>query len=430
MKTIRIGAADLNGQARGKRLPDSYAEKLASGSVRMPLSALNVDIAGADIANSPLVFDSGDADGILMPTGRGPIAMPWLATPSELHPMWMFTSLDTPFAGDPRHALARALERYKARGWSVLAATELEFYLVDAEGRTPAAPGRHAPMVREDVLSLAQLDAFDGFFTDLYDGAAAMDLPAQAAIAESGISQFEVNLNHQDAMRAADDTWLFKMLVKGIARKHGLIATFMAKPFADQAGSGMHVHFSVVDDKGTNLFDNGERSGTPMLAHAIAGCLDAMPASTLIFAPHGISFDRFVDLAHAPTSVAWGFENRTAAIRIPGGPSAARRIEHRVAGGDINPYLLLAVILGAAMNGIDDQSEPPAEVVGNAYNADLPQLASDWQSAIAEFRDSEPIQRIFDPLLIQNLILTKQQEIERFSALNPQQRLPYYLETV
>ena len=362
LHTFRVAACDLNGQMRGKRVPPSYADKLTKGAVRMPLSALNVDLWGADIKGSPLVFESGDADGVLRPTERGPVPMPWLGTPTALVPMCLYDDEGTPFAGDPRHALTAVLNRYAERGWSIIAATELEFTLLDASGVAPRPPlnpltGRR--LQDEAVLSMAELDAFDAFFTDLYDGCAAMGIPAQVAISESGIGQFEINLNHQGALRCADDTWLFKILTRGLARKHGFTATFMAKPYPEDVGNGMHVHFSVLDAEGRNVFDNGEADGTEVLRAAIAGCLAAMPGSTLIFAPHGNSYMRFVPSAHAPTGASWAYENRTAALRIPGGASAARRIEHRVAGGDINPYLMLAAVFGAALVGIKDSMRPP-----------------------------------------------------------------------
>ncbi|MDP4990506.1 MAG: glutamine synthetase, partial [Marivita lacus] len=130
--------------------------------------------------------------------------------------------------------------------------------------------------------------------------------------------------------------------------RHGFAASFMAKPYPDYSGSGMHTHFSVLDEQGNNVFDDGGPRGTDMLHHAIAGCLNGMYDSTLLFAPHWNSFDRLVPGAHAPTGIAWAYENRTAAIRVPSGSASARRIEHRVAGGDVNPYLTLAAILGAA----------------------------------------------------------------------------------
>lgn len=434
LKTIRIAACDVNGQMRGKRMPSSQVAKLADGAARLPLSALNVDIWGRDIDNSPLVFETGDADGILKPTGRGPVAMPWLDTPSALVPMMMETEDGAPFLGDPRQVLTKVLQGYAARGWQVMAATEMEFNLVDDSGAQigpPAHPHTGRKLAQQSVLSVEELDAFDAFFTDLYAGAEEMGIPAQSAISEAGLGQFEINLNHQDALRAADDAWLFKALVKGLARKHGMAATFMAKPYAEDAGNGMHVHFSVVDAEGNNVFDDGSDTGSELLHQAVAGCLAAMPASTLVFAPHGNSFARLVPGAHAPTGAAWAYENRTAAIRIPGGNPKARRIEHRTAGGDINPYLMLSIVLGAALMGIEDKMQPPAASSGNIYaQSDLPQLAPDWETAITRFEESPLIARILPQMMIRNLAMTKRQELHHFATLPAEQHWLSWLEAV
>jgi len=430
--TFRVAACDLNGQMRGKRVPASYADKLGKGAVRMPLSALNVDIFGADIDGSPLVFETGDADGILRPTGRGPVPMPWLEGAPPLVPMTMHAEDGTAFDGDPRHALENTLKRYAEHDWNVVAATELEFTLVDDASEVLAPvkdPRTGRPLETPDILSVAQLDAFDEFLNALYDGCTAMGIAAQTATCESGIGQFEVTLHHQDALRAADDTWLFKALIKGLARNHGFAATFMAKPFADDAANGLHLHFSVLDEAGHNIFDNGGDDGSDTLRAAVAGCLAAMPDSTLIFAPHAGSYARLVPGAHAPTGAGWAYENRTAALRIPGGPPAARRIEHRVAGGDINPYLTFAAILGAALLGIEDDMTPPAPITGNAYDHDLPQMAADWSTAIDRFEASPLMPRILPPGLIRNLVMTKRQELHLMADYPEDSRWRVYLDT-
>ncbi|WP_297767873.1 glutamine synthetase family protein [uncultured Roseovarius sp.] len=432
-QTFRVAACDLNGRMRGKRLPASHADKLSSGSVRMPLSSLNLDILGADIENSPLVFETGDIDGLLLPTDRGAVPLPWLDEPQGLVPMVMHHEDGSPFSGDPRHALAAVLDRYASRGWEVFAATELEFTLVDPNNKTLKTvrdPRSGRRMKAPGILSLGQMDSFDGFLSALYSAGAEMGIPVETAISEAGIGQFELTLHHQSAMRAADDTWLFKTMIKGIARKHGFVATFMAKPFADDTGNGMHMHFSVLDRDGHNVFDDGTDKGTDTLRSAVAGCLAAMPPSTLIFAPHANSYARLVPGAHAPTGAGWGYENRTAAVRIPGGPNAARRIEHRVAGGDINPYLSSAAILGAAITGIEDSMTPPAPITGNAYEADLPQLAPDWATAIDRFEHDPMIARIFHPDLIRNLVMTKRQELAHMAAIPDDEHWKTYLETV
>jgi glutamine synthetase len=434
VRTIRVAAADLNGQARGKRVPTRFADKVVEDGTRFPMSVLNLDIWGEDIENSPLVFDSGDADGVLRPTERGFMPMPWLAAPTALLPLWMYDDDGRPYDGDPRHALRAVVECYKAIGLTPVVAMEMEFFLIDDSGRDlriPVSPRSGKRRKGAETLSIRALDAFDSFFTDLYDACEEMDIPADTAISEAGLGQFEINLMHcDDALRAADDAWLFKMLVKGLARSHGFAASFMAKPYEDYAGSGLHTHFSLIDEDGKNVFDDGGDKGTPMLHHAIAGCLRAMHDSTLIFAPHWNSYDRMVPGAHAPTGISWAYENRTAAIRVPSGSHKARRLEHRVAGGDVNPYLLLTAILGAALTGIEDQLAPPAPITGNAYALDIPHIPDKWGTAIDAFEGSEHIKRIFAPEMIRNIVLTKRQELHYMDELTPEERVEIYLDTV
>ncbi|MEM9434777.1 MAG: glutamine synthetase family protein [Pseudomonadota bacterium] len=434
IRSLRVVAPDLNGQARGKRIPVHLAEKTWTDGARMPLSALNVDIWGNDIEQSPLVFESGDKDGLLRPTDRGCVPMPWLSTPAALMPMWMFTDDGVPFSGDPRHALRVVLDRYASHNWHPVVGTEMEFYLIDDSADQlrppvpPRAPKRH---MGGEILSLRALDAFDTFFSELYEACDVMAIPVEAAISESGHGQFEVNLSHTtDALRAADDAWLFKLLAHGLARKHGFAASFMAKPYAAHAGNGLHTHFSVLDSHGQNIFDDGGPRGTDLLRHAIAGCLDAMPASTLIFAPHGSSYARFEPGSHAPTGVAWGYDNRTTALRVPASPPSARRIEHRVAGGDTNPYLMLAVVLGAALLGIEAVRAAPDPLTGNAYAYDLAELPNSWTDAVVEFENSSILAQILSPDLIRNFLMTKKQEMQYYPTLTPGERIDLYLETV
>lgn len=434
VRTIRVAAADLNGQARGKRVPTRFADKVVEEGTRFPMSVLNLDIWGEDIEDSPLVFDSGDADGVLRPTERGFMPMPWLSAPTALLPLWMYRDDGRPYEGDPRHALRNIVDRFKEIGLTPVVAMEMEFFLIDDSGRDlriPASPRSGKRRKGAETLSIRALDAFDSFFTDLYDACEEMDIPADTAISEAGLGQFEINLMHcDDALRAADDAWLFKMLVKGLARSHGFAASFMAKPYDDYAGSGLHTHFSLIDKDGNNVFDDGGPKGTAMLHHAIAGCLRAMHDSTLIFAPHWNSYDRMVPGAHAPTGISWAYENRTAAIRVPSGSPKARRLEHRVAGGDVNPYLLMTAILGAALTGIEDQLTPPDPITGNAYALDLPHIPDKWGAAIDAFDSSEVIKRIFSPEMIRNLVLTKRQELHYMDELTPEERVEIYLDTV
>ncbi|WP_116132231.1 glutamine synthetase family protein [Tropicimonas sp. IMCC34043] len=434
VRAIRVAAADLNGQPRGKRVPVRFADKLIEDGTRFPMSVLNLDIWGEDIDNSPLVLASGDRDGVLQATERGFLPMPWLDTPTGLLPIWMFHEDGRPYGGDPRHALANVVARYADRGLTPVVAVELEFFLIDDSGRqlrVPASPNTGKRRTMGEILSLRALDVFDKFFTELYDACEAMDIPADTAISEAGIGQFEINLMHQeDALRAADDAWLFKMLVKGLARRHGFAASFMAKPYEDYAGSGLHMHFSVLDKNGSNIFDDGGEQGSNLLLHAIAGCMNAMSGCTLVFAPHANSYDRMVPGAHAPTGICWAYENRTTAVRIPSGNHKARRIEHRLSGGDVNPYLTIAAVLGAALNGIEDGQMPPDPITGNAYMLDLPTIPTDWKSAIDTFEACPETARIFAPELIRNYVMTKRQELMYMAETSKEDQTNLYIDTV
>ncbi len=424
--SLRVAVADLNAMARAKRLPLDALEKVWSEGIRMPLSAGNLDIWGADIEDSPLLFESGDADGVVLPTGRPPLPMSWLARPAALIHGWFFEESGTgalrPFAGDGRQALLRVLDRFRARGWHPVIGSEMEFHLLahGAEPPEPAlSPSTGRPFRSSEILSLRELDAVDPFLSALYDSLAAMDVPAGAAIAESGTGQFEIDITHQpDALKAADDIWAFRLAAKGIAAQHGMTATFMAKPWPDQPGNGLHFHVSVIDEAGRNIFDDGSAEGSPLLRAAIAGILAALPDLALVFFPHRNSWRRMQEGSHAPTRATWGRENRTAAIRIPGGPAAARRLEFRVAGGDVNPWLALAALLGAMLAGIESGATPPPPVSGNAYAAtEAPLLPRDWKGAIDRFATSPHVAGIFAPELIDGYVRCKRQERARFEKL-------------
>ena len=413
------GICDLNGIMRGKRVPRALADKVFNGSLRMPLSNTYLDIWGEEIANSPMILETGDADGICDWTGREPIIMSWLERPAALVPLWMKNGTGEPHLGDPRQVLASVVARYTAKGYRPVVATELEFYLYDRSSPTPKPPKMPItgkPLSSDSIYNLSELQQFDGFLNDVYDACEQQNIPTDAAIAENGPGQFEINLIHcDDALKAADDAILFKEIVRGIALKHGLGATFMAKPYGDRAGNGMHVHFSLIDENDNNLFDDGTEAGSEMMMNAVAGMLEAMPDQTLIFAPHANSYRRLRKGSYAPTFAAWGYENRTTAIRIPGGSSNARRIEHRVAGGDSNPYLVLAAILSAALEGIENKLQPTPPIVGEAYLKDLPPLAASWADAVEKFEESALIARQLSPLLQGQMVECKRQEMEVFA---------------
>ncbi len=420
---IRAAVCDLNGIWRGKLMPAARLEKVLGGALRMPFSVPAIDVFGEDVADSPLVFASGDADALCLPTGRGALPELWQSGAAQFVPVVMAGEDGTPSAIDPRQILAMVAGKLAALGLTPVMALEMEFYLVK--------PGPTPPQAGAQMLAIDNIDDHSAFFEAVYAACGAYGIPADAAISEGGAGQFEINLLHgPDPLVAADNAAFFKRIVKGVARAQGLAASFMPKPYADKPGSGLHVHFSLLDETGRNVFDDGSETGSETLRHCVNGLLALMPESTLVFAPHLNSYRRLMPDSHAPTGIGWGYENRTSAIRIPGGSPGARRIEHRVAGADSNPYLLLAVLLAGVLEGLAHKAAPPAATEGNAYEAGLPQLPADWAAAIKAFEAGEALERHLGRQFCDIFAAMKRQELSRFAQRVSDFELATYLTSV
>lgn len=323
----------------------------------------------------------------------------------------------SPYYADARQLLAEVLRRYSELGLRPVVATEIEFYLMD-EKTSPQGHGMYdiVPPAFDNIYSIAELAEASDVLDEIYALAAGCDIPVEAATAEGAPRQFEFNLLHQDdALKAADDAVLFRQIIRNVARRHGYLTSFMAKPFREHAGSGMHVHFSIIDGAGRNIFDDGTPQGADALRHAVGGLIDSMAEMTLAFAPHLNSYRRLCPGSMAPTKIAWGYENRTSALRIPAGAPVARRIEHRVAGADANPYVVLAAILGGALDGLQRKAAPPAPVTGNSHEADLSDLARDWREALDLFEGSERVRSILHPEFVEAFAACKRQEQQVFA---------------
>jgi len=427
---------DLNGVFRGKRLPVSQVKKLVKNGFRMPLSSVNVDIWGRDIENSPLVFESGDSDGKCFWTGRSPIVMTWDDSRSAMLPMSFYTEKGKAFAGDPRNALQAIVSRFDDLKLRPVIAFELEFYLADpkAHDGNLVNPLSGAVKVHDGVLSIDEINDFSAFLNEIYDSCKINGVSVDAVISESGFCQFEVNMKHSDdVLKAADDAVFFKYIVRSIARRHGIAATFMAKPFDDRPGNGMHAHFSILDENSHNIFDDGSDRGAPVMRHCVGGVMANMKQSMILFAPHLNSYRRMAPGQHAPTSILWGYENRTASVRIPGGASTDRRIEHRVAGADTNPYLVTMAILGAAMHGMTESIEPDEPVDGNCYDVIVDAdrtLPDSWDEAIKLFEDGDRIGGCFTEKMRDMIVRMKKQESAVFAKKITPFEYQSYLEQV
>ncbi len=415
--------ADLNGVLRGKRMPAKDALKLFKNGLRLPRSLVGVDIWGNDVMANGLVMETGDVDGLCFPVGAGMLPSPWAATPTAQILMMMGDEDGGPFLADPRHLLIEMKNRLAARGLFPVAAMELEFYLLSRETNdlgiplTPAlgATGRRIDDAR--MYAMTELDSYSPFFDDLYAACETQNIPLGAAIVEGGAGQFEVNLMHQnDAVLAADLGILFRRAVKGVADKHNLLASFMAKPFGDRAGNGLHVHMSMLDGKGENVFTGADEKGSMILHQAVAGLIEATPEAMIFLAPHLNSYRRFQDSSHAPTCLAWGYENRTASIRIPNDSAANRRFEFRIAGADANPYLVMAALLGGVLHGVENKLTPPPPTEGNAYESGAPRVPTSWREALAAFSDGNILAPMFGELFTHVFTELKLQEISTANA--------------
>lgn len=413
LKFVDAFLIDLNGVERGKRLPASDAAKIEKSGLRFPRSLIGVDIWGNDVFDNGLVVDTGDGDGLceLLPPGVMPA--PWAASPTVQAQVMMREANGAAFHADPRQILVNARERAAALGFTPVAAVELEFYLLSREfdelGRPlPPKSALSGKRVRDGrVYAMAELDAYAAFLGDLYEACDAQQLPLDAAVIEAGPSQFEVNLKHQpDIVVAADHAVWLRRAIRGVAARHGLVASFMAKPFGDLPGSGLHAHMSFLDRKGANAF---ERSAT--LDQAIAGLIATMQEGMILFAPHLNSWRRFQEASHAPTRATWGRENRTASLRIPADGGVNTRFEHRVAGADANPYLVLAGILSGALHGLQGKLAPPPPLNGNAYVSEAPRLNIGWRAALDAFTQGEALSGAFGPLFLQVYSALKRQEM-------------------
>jgi len=305
------------------------------------------------------------------------------------------------FSANPREVLKNVVQRFTDKGLTPVVAVELEFYLLDSEltvdGR-PQTSINPATGVRNNttqVYYMQDLNDYQEFTDAVADACRAQQIPADTAVAEYAPGQFEINLKHRDdAVAACDDATLLKRAIKSIAEQQDMLASFMAKPFVDQAGSGTHIHVSLLDRDGNNIFACTKENPAPVLKHAIAGLQQVSKDLMLMFAPHANSYRRFVLNAFVPLNDCWGFNNRTVAMRIPHSDEKNIRIEHRIAGADANPYLVTAAVLAGILHGLDAKGDPGPAIVGNAYEQ-TEQRQLFWRDTINDFMASSFVAEAF-----------------------------------
>ncbi|THD74675.1 glutamine synthetase [Thalassobius vesicularis] len=439
VQAVDIVLHDSNGIGRGKIIRRHELLSLYQSGRHMPISILGLDICGEDVDETGLIWDQGDGDLRAWPI-PGTLKLLHNTRPQRAEVLLSLYELDgTPMTSDPRHALKRQADALAEQGLFPAAAFELEFFLLsnDRDGNGQIQPARAAldgrASTKTEVYSVDHLHGMLPLFTDIYAGAEAAGIKAETMISEYAPGQYELTLHYRkDVLAAADDLMRLKRIVRAQARAHGMTACFMAKPFADYAGSGMHFHVSLLDHAGANIFvEDTPGTFAPPLLHALGGLRATMPESMLIFAPHLNSWRRFANRSYAPISTSWGVNNRSVALRVPEGAPAARRIEHRPAGVDANPYLVAATILAGIRHGLQHRLDPGEPVTGNGYDAPEPAaIPRDWASAIDAARASDFLKSALGEDMHRTFTAVKSAEYDRVARTISEVDYDLYLHTV
>ena len=439
VEAVDIVLTDANGIGRGKIVRRHELMGIYTHGRHLPISILGLDICGEDVHETGLIWDQGDGDLRAWPV-PGSLKRLHGTSPARAEVLLSMYTLDgQPMTSDPRHALARQVAAMEAEGLFPAAAFELEFFLLanDRDGNGAVQPARAVldgrPSTKTEVYSVDHLHGMEPLFSDIYAAAKAMGIQAETVISEYAPGQYELTLHYRtNVMQAADDLVRLKRIVRLQARRHGVTACFMAKPIANYAGSGMHFHVSLQDVDGKNLFiETQEGQWNDRLRHCLGGMLETMGESMLVFAPHANSWRRFANQSYAPVSLSWGVNNRSVALRIPAGDIRARRIEHRPAGVDANPYLVAATILAAMRHGMAKQSEPGPETTGNAYeNGASDSMPADWRSAIAAAKASEFLRNALGEDMHRTFTAIKAAEYARVARTISEVDYDLYLHTV
>jgi glutamine synthetase len=408
---------DMAGIARGKIMP---AEKFAEDEgMRLPESIFLQTVTGDYPQDTSEAMSPAEIDILLRADSKTVRVVPWTAEPTAQLIHDCFYSDGRRVMMAPRHVLRHVLELYAQRGWEPVVAPELEFYLIEpnTDADYPLKPpvgrsGRSEP--GRQSYSIAAVNEFDPLFDDIYAFCEAQDIEIDTLIHEDGPAQMEINLLHGAALDLADQAFLFKRTAREAALRHKMYATFMAKPHAREPGSAMHIHQSLIDTKTRrNVFSNPDGTPSPLFFSHIAGLQRYVPAAMSLFAPNVNSYRRMTRYQMAPINVQWGYDNRTAGLRVPVSTPEARRIENRVGGADANPYLAIAASLACGYLGMIEELQPTEPVAGSAH--ELPfSLPRSLDEALERLRDSEPLMQILGEPFVAAYTIVKQAEYEVF----------------
>ena len=417
IEEIEAVVPDMTGVAKGKILPaKKYQEEVG---LRLPESIFGQTVDG-DYPSQWDVLDDADGDIFLKPDPGTVRAVPFASEPTAviIHDCFHFDGSPVEIA--PRQVLRRVLELYQKQGWEPVVAPEVEFYLVkpNTDADYPLEPpiGRsgRAESGRQ-AFSIDAVNEFDPLFEALYDYCEVQDIGIETLIHESGAAQMEINLIHGNAMDLADQVFLFKRGLREVAMRHEIYATFMAAPMEGEPGSALHVHQSIVDaDTGKNIFSNSKGNESRLFKWYIGGLQKYLPSAMALIAPNVNSYRRLApDEFGTPINIEWGYDNRTAGLRIPISKPDSRRVENRIAGADVNPYLALATTLACGYLGMMEQIKPSQPIEGDAYahNTTLPHTLREAVDALLQ---STELREIFGDRFVRLYSSVKHHEYNTF----------------
>ena len=369
IEDVEAFVPDMAGAARGKLLS---ADKFGAGELKLPEGIFAQTISGNYVDDKENVEDR---DMLLVPDFSTIRPVPWASDPAASIFLDCYRKDGSPIETSPRHVLRHVLNLYAEKGWTPVVAPEVEFYLINAhadanleveppEGRLGRTETTKQP------YSIDSMNDFDALINEIYSYCEAQNINIDTMSQEMGPAQFEINFMHGDAIELADQVFIFKRTVKETAIAHDMHATFLARPISDEAGSALHIHQSVVDENGQNIFSNEDGEPSELFISYIGGLQKYMPEALLIFAPYSNSYRRFLSYSASPVNLAWAVDNRTVGLRVPDSGPEARRVENRLAGSDVNPYLAIAGTLACGYLGMIEGVKPDQPVAGSAY--DLP----------------------------------------------------------
>lgn len=439
--TMELLVADISGALKGKRIEARDFEKYCDDGFAFCAGIVMMTVLGDTVAGLPYTEVDGDPDVPcrLVPGSLAPV--PWSNRPMAQAMFRFYLEDGTPFYADPRYVLERTLEPLYNMNLKIVMATELEFYLLDANSEpptpgVPVVPGLGVPQPGTQVYSPEDLWEVEDFLNDIYAYCEAQGIPADAATSEYAQGQFEINLRHiDDPVRACDHALLLKRAVKAAASKHGYVACFMAKPFEEESGSGLHIHMSLVDRNGKNYFSQGKESlASPpfsaRLRHAVGGLLHTMAEGTAIFSPNANSYRRLRREMFAPVEPNWGVNHRAVAIRIPMSDEENLRFEHRAAGADANPYLVTAAIAAGIHWGIRNKRDPGTMVQQGEHINLKTRIPVRWDNAIDKFSRSKVFPEYFGAEYCRHFVINRRAESKRFHDTVSPLDFEWYLRNV